>query len=189
LKERKNVCVTLPYVIRTYGCVEAAQHSSQQQQRIPHVRASSTTIDLQSPATAYSDSYFIMTVYSLLIFDRKGKTLFTKTYSSSGQQTPANVDDEEEYLEEKRKLIFGMLFSLRELTGNLGPEGVLPGECHDITMRCKTPRNVFGAFVDNMFAHIAVLPYFSGSFCPNWSNNFAQLRDKKRTTVSHVHKQ
>jgi hypothetical protein len=75
---------------------------------------------------SFSDS---MTVHSLHIFDRRGKTLFTKNYSPISQQIPANVDDEEEYLAEKRKLIFGMLFSLRELTGSLGPEGVVPGEC------------------------------------------------------------
>lgn len=74
-----------------------------------------------------------MTVHSLHIFDRRGKTLFTKNYSPISQQIPANVDDEEEYLAEKRKLIFGMLFSLRELTGSLGPEGVVPGECRGQT--------------------------------------------------------
>mmetsp|Transcript_6793 Transcript_6793/g.9888 ORF Transcript_6793/g.9888 Transcript_6793/m.9888 type:complete len:177 (-) Transcript_6793:122-652(-) len=67
-----------------------------------------------------------MTVHSLYIFDRRGKTLFTKNYSAAARQAPTNVDDEEEYLAEKRKLIFGMLFSLRELTGSLGPEGQLP---------------------------------------------------------------
>lgn len=70
-----------------------------------------------------------MTVHSLYVFDKKGKTLFAKNYSAISQQIPASVDDDEEYLAEKRKLIFGMLFSLRELTGSLGPEGLLPGKC------------------------------------------------------------
>lgn len=60
-----------------------------------------------------------MTVHALHIFDRKGKTLFTKRYSSTKQQP---VQDAEE-LSEQRKLIFGMLFSLRELVGSLTPEG------------------------------------------------------------------
>lgn len=80
-------------------------------------------------------AFFIgaMTVHSLYIFDRRGKTLFTKNYSAAARQAPINVDDEDEYLAEKRKLIFGMLFSLRELTGSLGPEGQLPGKCTKVS--------------------------------------------------------
>jgi len=63
-----------------------------------------------------------MTVHALHIFDRKGKTLFTKRYSSAKQQQ--NQDAEQ--LAEQRKLIFGMLFSLRELVGSLTPEGASP---------------------------------------------------------------
>lgn len=63
-----------------------------------------------------------MTVHALHIFDRKGKTLFTKRYSSTKQQP---VQDAEQ-LSEQRKLIFGMLFSLRELVGSLTPEGRSP---------------------------------------------------------------
>ncbi len=56
-----------------------------------------------------------MTVHSFHIFDRKGKTLFTKRYiKSSGPE-------DEEQLSEQRKLIFGMLFSLRELSNSLSP--------------------------------------------------------------------
>jgi len=56
-----------------------------------------------------------MTVHSFHIFDRKGKTLFTKRYfKGSGNQ-------DTEYLSEQRKLIFGMLFSLRELSNSLSP--------------------------------------------------------------------
>lgn len=53
-----------------------------------------------------------MAVHSLHIFDRKGKTLFTKRYFASTQPQ----SDDTEYLAEQRKLIFGMLFSLRDMT-------------------------------------------------------------------------
>ena len=75
-----------------------------------------------------------MTVHSLHIFDRKGKTLFSKTYSQAAavrqqqirqtSQRPA----EEDPVDEQRKLVFGMLFSLRELVGSLAPEGEKGGE-------------------------------------------------------------
>ena len=64
-----------------------------------------------------------MTVHALHIFDRKGKTLFTKRYSSTKQQPVQDA----ELLSENRKLIFGMLFSVRELVGFLTPEGESPG--------------------------------------------------------------
>ena len=67
-----------------------------------------------------------MTVHSLHIFDRKGKTLFTKRYTPSSSTSADDV----EQLSEQRKLIFGMLFSLRELMGSLTPEGETPGEIH-----------------------------------------------------------
>jgi hypothetical protein len=59
-----------------------------------------------------------MTVHSFHIFDRKGKTLFTKRYINSHRSVP----EDEEQLSEQRKLIFGMLFSLRELSSSLSPE-------------------------------------------------------------------
>jgi len=85
-----------------------------------------------------------MTVHCLHIFDHKGKTLFTKTYSalarkqqqqlsSSATGTATgpttnnnnnNNDDTESgdgVLDEQRKLVFGMLFSLREIMGSLDP--------------------------------------------------------------------
>ena len=62
-----------------------------------------------------------MTVHAIHIFDRKGKTLYTKRYTASKQSPDA------EQLSEQRKLIFGMLFSLRELVGSLTPEGSSPG--------------------------------------------------------------
>mmetsp|Transcript_5727 Transcript_5727/g.13708 ORF Transcript_5727/g.13708 Transcript_5727/m.13708 type:complete len:193 (-) Transcript_5727:384-962(-) len=54
-----------------------------------------------------------MTVHSFHVFDRRGKTLFTKCYVK--KEGPVD----EEQLSEQRKLIFGMLFSLRELSGSL----------------------------------------------------------------------
>ena len=84
-----------------------------------------------------------MTVHSLTIFDRRGKTLFTKTYSTAAnlhqnqmvrQQTGKDVSIESSStamengggslvnpLDEQRKLVFGMLFSLSELMANLSP--------------------------------------------------------------------
>jgi trafficking protein particle complex subunit 1 len=61
-----------------------------------------------------------MTVHAIHIFDRKGKTLFTKRYTGNKKQTS---QDDAELLAEQRKLIFGMVFSLRELVGSLTPEG------------------------------------------------------------------
>mmetsp|Transcript_21889 Transcript_21889/g.51627 ORF Transcript_21889/g.51627 Transcript_21889/m.51627 type:complete len:179 (-) Transcript_21889:4382-4918(-) len=58
-----------------------------------------------------------MTVYAFHIFDRKGKTLFTKRYSGKPQ-----AQEDADFVAEQRKLIFGMLFSLRELIGSLTPE-------------------------------------------------------------------
>lgn len=58
-----------------------------------------------------------MGVHSIHIFDRKGKTLFTKRYAKGGGQ------DDDEQLSEQRKLVFGMLFSLRETMGSLAPQG------------------------------------------------------------------
>lgn len=58
-----------------------------------------------------------MTVHSLHIFDRKGRTLFTKRYAA--KNNTENVDPEQ--LSEQRKLVFGMLFSLREVATSLSP--------------------------------------------------------------------
>jgi len=75
-----------------------------------------------------------MAVHSLHIFDRKGKTLFSKTYSKAaaiGQQQLRQTSQgpaEEDPVDEQRKLVFGMLFSLRELVGSLAPEGEKGGE-------------------------------------------------------------
>jgi hypothetical protein len=65
-----------------------------------------------------------MTVHAIHIFDRKGKTLFTKRYTPAAAGNKSSQDAEQ--LAEQRKLIFGMLFSLRELVGTLTPEGQSP---------------------------------------------------------------
>jgi hypothetical protein len=65
-----------------------------------------------------------MTVHSLHIFDRRGKTLFTKRYVKSPAGKGKNKNEQEqdeEALSEQRKLVFGMLFSLREMAGSLSP--------------------------------------------------------------------
>ena len=59
-----------------------------------------------------------MGVHSLHIFDRTGKTLFTKRYAKADV---ANPTEEPEQLSEQRKLVFGMIFSLREITKLLAP--------------------------------------------------------------------
>jgi trafficking protein particle complex subunit 1 len=58
-----------------------------------------------------------MAVHSLHIFDRKGRTLFTKRYAP--KSNTENVDADQ--LSEQRKLVFGMLFSLREVATSLSP--------------------------------------------------------------------
>ena len=58
-----------------------------------------------------------MPVHSLHIFDRKGKTLFTKRFIKDSSEE--NADPEQ--LAEQRKLVFGMLFSLREVAARLSP--------------------------------------------------------------------
>jgi trafficking protein particle complex subunit 1 len=60
-----------------------------------------------------------MAVHSLHIFDRKGRTLFTKRYAPKSNME--NADPPSEQLSEQRKLVFGMLFSLREVATSLSP--------------------------------------------------------------------
>ncbi|KAL7576632.1 hypothetical protein ACA910_005569 [Epithemia clementina (nom. ined.)] len=68
-----------------------------------------------------------MPVHSLHIFDRKGKTLFTKRFikepqsGGGGDNTTAATADPDQLLAEQRKLVFGMLFSLREVAASLSP--------------------------------------------------------------------
>jgi len=70
-----------------------------------------------------------MTIHCIHLFDRRGKTLFTKTYSSvaAQQQIQSGLSPSPEYgdsspVEEQRKLVFGMLYSLGELIGKLTPD-------------------------------------------------------------------
>mmetsp|Transcript_31008 Transcript_31008/g.41381 ORF Transcript_31008/g.41381 Transcript_31008/m.41381 type:complete len:179 (-) Transcript_31008:359-895(-) len=83
-----------------------------------------------------------MTVHSLTIFDRRGKTLFTKRYSSGSSQSKQgqSAAEEAEQLAEQRKLIFGMLFSLREIVGSLIPEGE-PGGLLSVRTGASTIHN------------------------------------------------
>jgi len=79
-----------------------------------------------------------MGVHSLHVFDRRGSTLFTKRY---GKAQPGQSVDEEQ-LSEQRKLVFGMLFSLREMVGSLAPEnkGKDPG-LHSVRTGAGTLHN------------------------------------------------
>jgi trafficking protein particle complex subunit 1 len=57
-----------------------------------------------------------MPINSIHVFDRKGKTLYTKSYARMMSQ------DSEEQQAERRKLVFGMLYSLREVANSLSPK-------------------------------------------------------------------
>ena len=71
-----------------------------------------------------SGGWETMTLHAIKIFDRKGKTLFTKRYTASTTKPPLDAES----ASEQRKLIFGMLYSVRELVGSLTPEGSSPGK-------------------------------------------------------------
>ena len=60
----------------------------------------------------------IMAVHSLHIFDRNGRTLYTKRYATA---TTSAENEDPEQLSDQRKLVFGMIFSLREITKMLAP--------------------------------------------------------------------
>jgi hypothetical protein len=64
-----------------------------------------------------------MGVHSIHVFDRRGKTLFTKRYTKSQGAVGDAIEDAEQ-LSEQRKLVFGMLFSLRELVSSIAPESL-----------------------------------------------------------------
>ena len=87
-----------------------------------------------------------MTVQSIHIFDRRGKTIFSKSYLPK-TPTEGKGDNEENDEEEQRKLIFGMLFSLREIATSLSPatnKGPQPGDdenTEDIS-RTKIPADL-----------------------------------------------
>lgn len=87
-----------------------------------------------------------MVVHSITIFDRKGKTVFTKTFSQAAlkqqqilQQT-GPADPGSDAVTEQRKLVFGMLFSLREILGSLSPEDTLPS-LHSVKTGSSTVHN------------------------------------------------
>lgn len=75
-----------------------------------------------------------MPVHSLHVFDRKGKTLFTKCYA----QNKANKVDDGEQLSEKRKLVFGMLFSLKEVAASLSPSSIKDNGVHSVQTGAST---------------------------------------------------
>ena len=81
-----------------------------------------------------------MTVHSFHIFDRKGKTLFTKCYVKKPQKEGKALEEEEEQLSEQRKLVFGMLFSLRELSSSLSPSDG-PGDLQMVKTGASTLYN------------------------------------------------
>jgi hypothetical protein len=59
-----------------------------------------------------------MPAHSLHVFDRNGKTLFTKRFVKEDSE-----ETDPEQLSDQRKLVFGMLFSLRETAAILAPTG------------------------------------------------------------------
>ena len=73
-----------------------------------------------------------MPVHSLHVFDRKGKTLFTKTYA----KTTSNNTSDEEQQQHQRQLLFGMLYSLRDVTATLS--GNNGGGLHSIQTGAAT---------------------------------------------------
>ena len=82
-----------------------------------------------------------MTVHSMHIFDRKGATLFTKTYSRAASRQESQLQDNASSepgsspLDEQRKLVFGMLFSLKEsILKNLTPPGKDSGEYSNVNL-------------------------------------------------------
>jgi trafficking protein particle complex subunit 1 len=90
-------------------------------------------VDHTTTTTTTTTQFNKMTVHSFHVFDRKGKTLFTKRYSKIAYA--AGID--EEHLAEQRKLIFGMIFSLRELSASLSPyDG--PGDLHLVKTGAST---------------------------------------------------
>lgn len=92
-----------------------------------------------------------MTVHSIHIFDRKGATLFTKTYSRSAkrqglqlQETTGSIDPDTNPMDEQRKLVFGMLFSLKSsILKNLTPSGKDAGKNEDQFQACTQPFSSF----------------------------------------------
>jgi hypothetical protein len=85
-----------------------------------------------------------MPVHSLHVFDRKGKILFTKRYTKDGStSTAAAVPADADQL----KLVFGMLYSLREVAASLGggaggeENGAASGGLHSVRTGASTLYN------------------------------------------------
>jgi Sybindin-like family len=79
-----------------------------------------------------------MTVHSFHIFDRRGKTLFTKRYfkvQGEQEETAAQKSDQQ-------KLIYGMLHSLKEICGTMSPLQDDVGDVHLIKTGAATVYNL-----------------------------------------------
>lgn len=86
-----------------------------------------------------------MGIHSFHVFDRRGTTLFTKRYVKSPttpkkEKTQEEISEEQEQLSEQRKLVFGMLFSLRELSSSLSPSDG-PGDVQMVKTGASTLYN------------------------------------------------
>jgi trafficking protein particle complex subunit 1 len=66
-----------------------------------------------------------MTVHSLHVFDRKGKVLFTKRYVKDGSSitSPSDPQQKQQPDDDQLKLVFGMIYSLREVAASLSGGG------------------------------------------------------------------
>ena len=79
-----------------------------------------------------------MPVHSIHIFDRKGKTLFSKRYA---KPDPNDPPDDAEQLSEQRKLVFGMIYSLKEVVGSLSPASAGGSGVHVVKTGASTLYN------------------------------------------------
>mmetsp|Transcript_3992 Transcript_3992/g.5748 ORF Transcript_3992/g.5748 Transcript_3992/m.5748 type:complete len:156 (+) Transcript_3992:123-590(+) len=94
-----------------------------------------------------------MAVHSFHVFDRKGKTLFTKRYATKDN----NSEQDSDQLSEQRKLVFGMLFSLREMVSTLAPDSeIRDAGLHSVRTGAGTVHNYetlsglrFALYTDN----------------------------------------
>lgn len=132
-----------------------------------------------------------MTVHSFHIFDRKGKTLFTKRYIKSGKE---KID--EESLSEQRKLVFGMLYSLRELSASLTPADG-PGELQLVKTGASTLYNYetvsglrFALFTtpETSYASTSSNPLNSpqnGNSAPPSAGNMANAHNQGGSSTQH----
>ena len=110
-----------------------------------------------------------MGVHSFLIFDRKGKTLFAKRYTKAD----ADAVTDEEQLEEQRKLVFGMLFSLREVVACLSPQKK-ESALHSVQTGASTIHNY------ETSSGLRVAVYMSSSSSPSEGASI-------RTALEHVY--